>query len=64
MLALLVPILLQLAKEGLSLVDLFNHPAIVAARQQEEEQRQRDLDAQAVTKAIAGDPTMLEERSS
>jgi hypothetical protein len=51
-------------KAGMSVVDFFDQPSMVAARASAEEQKQKALDAKAVTDAIAGNPTTLEERSS
>lgn len=54
----------ECVKLGMSIVALDNTPQVIAARQQEAEQKQRDLDAQAVTDAKSGDLTELRERSS
>lgn len=49
---------------GMTLFDFFNSPAMIAARQAVEAQKQRDLDAKAVLEAQKGDMTDLRERSS
>ena len=51
-------------KAGMDVVDFFDQPQMVAARAAAVEQKQKALDAKAVTDAIAGKPTTLEERSS
>ena len=59
---------INLAGQVVKLTDdelaFLNSNQAVTARQAYWEQQQRDLDAQAVAKAEAGDATELEERSS
>lgn len=51
-------------KAGMDVVDFFESPQMVSARQQAEAQKQRDADALAVKQAQGGDLTDLRERSS